>query len=176
MALRLPGFSFQDMSVLTYEWNWALYHVFTDELLMAIFWEETQFNNIPQVKGSAVGLGQIEPSELPKLKKYGITTDRKSILNNPGHAVECTAYFLQHLYESQKSPASKYVALKRYAGYYYDYAQWRLKIVDGWIACEKALAALPTPAWNHPEQVLSALSKSRAFSKTDAGIRGALFP
>ena len=101
--MRYPGFSFQEMVNLVYDNNWQLYQVFSDALLIAIFWEETQFNNIAQEKGTAVGLGQVEPRELWTLKKYGVFTNAKNILNSPAHAVEVTSYYLRHLYESQSS-------------------------------------------------------------------------
>ena len=45
--MRYPGFSFEEMVNLVYDNNCQLYQVFSDALLIAIFWEETQFNNRP---------------------------------------------------------------------------------------------------------------------------------
>lgn len=175
---RKPGYTFQDMVSLVYDNNWQLYQVFSDALLIAIFWEETMFNNVPQEKGSAVGFGQVEPRELWTLKAYGITTSAKGILADPAHSVEVTATYLRHLYESQtRSSKSRYEALKRYAGYYWDKAAWRLDIIAGWDACCRSLEALPSGAWaDHPDAVLNALAQARGFVKSDPTIRGALFP
>ena len=176
--MNLPGYSFEDMAGLVYDNNWQLCEIFGDALLIAIFWEETQFNNIPQNKGTAVGFGQLEPAELWTLKKYGIFTNGKNILNDPAHSVEVTTYFLRHLYESQTGTTkSRSEALKRYAGYYYDHAGWRLKLIAGWELCERALKAIPTASWNDdPDAIMNALSLSRGFVKTDPGIRNRLFP
>jgi len=175
--MRLPGFSFRQMHGLVYDNNWQLYQIFTDELLIAIFWEETQFNNIPQSGGTAVGLGQVEPSELWTLKKYGVQTNAAAILASPAHAVQITSYYLRHLYESQQTTwRSKSETLKRYAGYYWDKAAWRLMAITGWEACERALQQIPSDPWDYPDLVKSALSMARAFPKDDDRFHKALFP
>ena len=175
--MKQPGYSFAAMARLVYDNNWQLYEIFSDELLLAIFWEETQFNNIPQLRGTAVGFGQVEPAELWTLKKYGVTTNAKNILNDPGHSVEVTAYYLRHLYESQKAtPRTRGEALKRYSGYYYDRAAWRLNLIAGWEACERALKAIKGERARDPQAVLAALSLARGIDKSDAKVCGALFP
>jgi len=174
---RIPAFSFQDMVDLAYANNMAMWQVFPDELVLAICWEETQFNNIPQDKGSAVGLGQVEPGELPKLRQYGVYLDRKAILNDPANAIEAVSYMLMHSYVSQTSTTkTRREALKRYAGYYSDHAAWRLNTIAGWEACEKALLAIPDPKFGYPDQVLSALSHARGFKAVASSVRAALFP
>lgn len=176
--MRYPGFSFQEMVNLVYDNNWQLYQVFSDALLIAIFWEETQFNNIAQEKGTAVGLGQVEPRELWTLKKYGVFTNAKNILNSPAHAVEVTSYYLRHLYESQSGTMkSRNVALRRYGGYYYDHAAWRLKTIGGWEACERALDSISTSSLaESPDEVMNALALARGFPKSDPNFRNILFP
>jgi hypothetical protein len=175
--MKQPGYDFEAIAKLVYDHNWQLPTVFTDELLLSIFWEETQFNNIRQLKGTAVGFGQLEPAELWTLKPYGVITNAKNILNDPAHSVEVTSYFLRHLHESQKaSPKSRGEALKRYAGYYFDHAAWRLKIIAGWEACERALQAINGSWRDNADAVMNALSQSRGFDKSDPAMRGALFP
>jgi hypothetical protein len=175
--MKQPGYAFVDMVKLVYDNNWQMYDVFTDELLLAIFWEETQFNNMPQVQGTAVGFGQLEPAELWTLKKYGIHTNAKNILNDPAHSVKVTTYYLRHLYESQKAtPKTRAEALKRYAGWYFDHATWRLKVIAGWEACERALKGIKGGWSSDPQAVLAALSLARGIDKSDAKVRGALFP
>ena len=172
-----PGYTFDAIAKLVYDHHWQLHTMFTDALLLAIFWEETQFNNVPQLKGTAVGFGQVEPAELWTLRRYGIMTNAKNILNDPAHSVEVTSYYLRHLYESQQArPRSRSEALKRYAGYYYDRAAWRLKLIAGWEACERALLSINGRWSDEPEAVLSALAQSRSFEKTDPQMRNALFP
>lgn len=65
MALpKQPGLSYQDMyRLILFNRVQMLKEVFTIELLVAICWEETLFNNIKQDPGTAVGFGQTEPSE-----------------------------------------------------------------------------------------------------------------
>ena len=177
MKKKTPGYSYPDMAKLVFDSNWQLYHVFPGELLLAIFWEETLFNNIPQPNGTAVGFGQVEPAELWKLKKYGITTNAKSVLNDPSHSVDVAACYLRHLYESQTAKTkSRSEALKRYAGWYYDKAAWRLKIIAGWEACEKALLALGGDWEGNPAAVIRALSLARGIDPADTATTGALFP
>lgn len=175
--MKKPGYSFPDMAQLVWDNNWQLYHVFPDELLLAIFWEETLFNNIAQPNGTAVGFGQVEPAELWKLKKYGISTSAKAVLNDPAHAVDVSACYLRHLYESQTAPTkSRYEALKRYAGWYFDKAAWRLKVIAGWEACEKALLAVGGDWRSNAAAVTSALSLARGIDPADTAVRGLLFP
>ena len=175
---RLPGFSFEERASLVYDNNRDYYQTFGDSLLIAIFWEETMFNNVAQEQGTAVGLGQIEPAELWTLKQYGITTNAKNILNSPAHAVKVTAAYLNHLYQSQTAnPKRRSEALKRYAGYCWDKAAWRLTLIQGWEACAQALDNISAPVWSdNPEAVLNALALARGFSKSDPKIRAALFP
>ena len=107
----------------------------------------------------------------------GIMTNAKNILNDPAHSVEVTSYDLRYLYESQPAqPRSRSEALKRYAGYDYDRAAWRLKLIAGWQACERALLSINGRWSDEPEAVLSALAQSRSFGKTDPAVRSALFP
>jgi len=174
--MKLPAFSYYDVQSLVYANNTVLYSIFTDELITAIFWEESLFNNVRQPGGSAVGLGQVEPAELSKLRQYGVYVDAQSILADPAQAVVATSYMLYHSYQTQTGNKSKAEALKRYAGYYYDKASWRTKLISGWEACERALISIADPKSGHPTEVLNALSHARHFAKTDARYTKILFP
>lgn len=44
--------------------------IFTRELLVGIFWEETMFTNRKQVHGPAVGFGQVEPPTINAVNKF----------------------------------------------------------------------------------------------------------
>lgn len=136
------------------------------------------FNNVAQEQGTAVGLGQIEPAELWTLKKYGVSTNAKNILNSPAHCVKVTATYLNHLYQSQTvNPKLRSEALKRYSGYYWDKASWRLTLIRGWESCALALDKIKTPVWSDdPEAAMNALFLAREFSKSDPKMRAALFP
>jgi hypothetical protein len=67
MAFAQPGKSYEEM--------WQLIHnnlpqncPFSLELIMAICWEESLFNNMEQIGGTAWGFGQVEPAEYYKFR------------------------------------------------------------------------------------------------------------
>lgn len=132
---------------------------FTPQLLMAIFWEESLFTNTSQVHGTAIGFGQVEPAEMPK-----ITTDRARALGYYVEGVSAStrelpddlsvtvpSCYLLHLYHSSDASTVEgrvEFALRAYAGVYYEgpsslTRERRLEIVEGWRRCERALLALP---------------------------------
>ena len=61
MVAKLPGKSYDEMKALIIR-NHGLPYAFSYELLIAIFWEESFFNNLKQDGGTAWGFGQVEPS------------------------------------------------------------------------------------------------------------------
>lgn len=166
---KLPGKSFADMYELTYLGN-KYKDDFSDRLLLAIFWEETCFNNIHQTgKGTAVGFGQVEPSEFWKLKSYGlglpptrkvvtkymengkevtVTETIATSVPTEGQSVQATASIL-HCMRRQFS--SQQACLESYAGLSYakeieaknkvikPSSAERLKIIENRKACEKDL-------------------------------------
>src|SRR5262249_20674117 len=67
MAHARPGKSFMEMLELILANQRRPNDPFSPQLLMAIFWEEGFFTNKRQARGSAIGFGQAEPAELPKL-------------------------------------------------------------------------------------------------------------
>jgi hypothetical protein len=80
---KVPGMSFIGMVTLLEQWRVPLLKpVFSTELLLAIAWEETLFNNVKQDGGgTAVGFGQMEPSEFWKLRTSA-AKDRGYFINN----------------------------------------------------------------------------------------------
>ncbi|MHA7777828.1 hypothetical protein [Roseibium sp. M-1] len=64
---QLPGKSYDEMKALIIK-NHGIPYVFSWELLIAICWEESLFNNREQQGGSAWGFGQVEPSEFYKFE------------------------------------------------------------------------------------------------------------
>jgi len=172
-----PAFSYYEIQCLVYANNTILPSIFTDELLTAIFWEEHLFNNTKQDgKGTAVGLGQVEPRELPNLRKYGIYVDAHSILSDPAQAVIASSYMLYHCYQSQTGSKTRKEALRRYAGYYSDHAQWRLRTIAGWEQCERRLSVIEEPKSNHPAEVMDALNCARGFAPYRSIYSSILFP
>src|SRR6187401_1229856 len=80
---KVPGMSFIGMFTLLEQWRVPLLKpVFSTELLLAICWEESLFNNVKQDgDGTAVGFGQTEPSEFWKLRSSA-AKDRGYFINN----------------------------------------------------------------------------------------------
>jgi hypothetical protein len=67
MAFVQPGKSYEDVWDLIYR-NLPANSPFSLELIMAICWEESLFNNIEQIGGTAWGFGQVEPAEYYKFR------------------------------------------------------------------------------------------------------------
>ena len=94
------GISFSDMWDLIQENHSPA--VFSCQLLVGIFWEETMFTNRKQLQGPAVGFGQVEPATMKAVNAYygtnysvsliliddptsvAITSDVLSMLNDKG--------------------------------------------------------------------------------------------
>jgi hypothetical protein len=188
-----PGKSFVQMFDLIYSNNFAR-PTFSDRLLIAIFWEETLFNNIFQIGGgTGVGFGQVEPAEFYKLKKYGVSLPPvrkegwKTYSTRPlkdDESVKASAALLSHLHSALGSVQS---ALEGYAG-----VQWardnpsiakptaneRLTIIGGWKAC--ALKLEPCRPFREPTRaeendILDALQMARGFAARREEFRSLLF-
>lgn len=134
--------------------------VFTPALILAIFWEETMFQNIKQWQGGlAVGFGQIEKSSI-KLANQFVSGNSNSpfstqlILSDENVSVQASVALLDRYFSILKS---KKAALMGYSGQ-------RLAIVNKWLSCEAALQSLLVNAfgWNQIN-VEAALRKARTF-------------
>ena len=143
--------------------------IFADELYLGLFWEESIFNNLKQIGGTAIGFGQMEPAEFWQVKKYGINLSANNMLHDDALCVKATVLYMRHLTSALGSPDA---ALKGYAGYKYDHAAWRLTKIAGWRACANALQSGDT---SDPDVVKNALFKSRTFHRDDASYDDALF-
>lgn len=172
MAFNKPGKSYEDM--------WDLIHgnlppgsPFSLELILAICWEESMFNNMEQVGGSAWGFGQVEPAEFYKFEK---TDSAYRVLGlPPRHKVGSSTRLAGKLTETQSIQVviatlmhnythlsrSKMAALGAYAGVGYtgtdvpehlSDGNKRMKIVRGWLACEEYLQRNWTPPKMKPGQ------------------------
>ena len=162
---------------------------FSPQLLMAIFWEEGFFTNKKQLKGSAIGFGQAEPAELPKLTTHqardngyevpGVSAATREL--SDALAVTVPSCMLLHLFHSSRAPTTEgkvTSALHGYAGV--DYTgpsplsrDDRLRIIANWRKCEELLKALPFrvyPIVNYPgnltdleDKYMDALAKAKPF-------------
>jgi hypothetical protein len=127
-------------------------------LLIAIFWEETRFENIVQIGGGpGVGFGQVEPlgvrlgcafcGIIPAWNPADISPHK-----DDQKAVQITALWLHRLFCSSKAAnveQKKEFALKAYTGWFEKPShfkgtleEWRRKrqaIIDGWTECERHL-------------------------------------
>src|SRR5690348_4811983 len=74
-----PGMSYYGMLALIRAVRYPqLPATFTNELFVSLFWEETFFNNMRQTgAGTAVGFGQVEPSEFLKFHGGNPEDDEK---------------------------------------------------------------------------------------------------
>ena len=173
--------------------------MFSAELLIAIFWEESMFNNIPQEGGTAWGFGQCEPAEYwtlnPKLNpaavKFGyavpglphVVNKRLQGQLTPEQSVKVAAGALCHVYYNVKQ--SQKTALYAYAGVGYqgtDVAD-RLKkrgarqaIVADWQACEAYLQGTQPAGSDYPAFIKSGLRLAKPFKVDDPDFHRRLFP
>jgi hypothetical protein len=66
MLPKWPGTDITTMDSLITLNNIADHSAVTGELIMAICWEETFFNNVRQERGTAIGFGQMEPADMKR--------------------------------------------------------------------------------------------------------------
>jgi Transglycosylase SLT domain len=163
----IPGTDVGTMTDLIND-NGAQNPLITDQLLMAIFWEESLFNNIKQIGGSAIGFGQMEPTELKRMNGAGnIQVDVSRILADPATSVDATAQMLDAL----AWKLGKTEALRGYAGYYFKkdaaFRARRQLIITGWLSCENGLLEISQNVLDlvdAPDATIEALKKARPFN------------
>ncbi len=179
-----PGKSYIDMLMLTLKNHRSPGMPFTPQLLMAIFWEESLFNNMRQVGrnggfGPAIGFGQVERQELDKLgtqkaqeKGYYVPgVNRTTTIVSDDISVQIASCMLLHLYHASSATNSAgkvNFALRGYSGN-------RQAIIDRWKACERRLLELPfslykiinyeKPLLDFEDKVMDALTLSRPFNR-----------
>jgi hypothetical protein len=139
MAFGKPGKSYEEMWELIYA-NLPANSPFSLELVMAIAWEESLFNNQEQVGGTAWGFGQVEPAEYYKLQGAGaaypvtglppVRTYEVEVKNSEGKLIKIKKGRLSGVLTDQQSIqveisclmhgyralGSKHAALRAYAG------------------------------------------------------------
>jgi hypothetical protein len=113
--------------------------VFTPELLTAIFWEETNFQNIKQMGGGpAVGFGQVERDTIKMVNKaFNMNFTPDGILGDDNLSVQIASYTLSLLLRGTRS---KMGALNGYAGASANPAN--AAIPGHWLRCESLLVAV----------------------------------
>lgn len=113
--------------------------VFTPELLTSIFWEETEFQNIPQKDGGpAVGFGQVERPTIKAVNGFFKTHfTPEQILADDNVAVQITSYTLAKFF---RGLSTKMGALNGYAGTFSNPAN--KPIPARWVECERRLLAV----------------------------------
>lgn len=156
-----------------------LAHIFTPELLIGIFWEETRFQNKRQITrnggiGRAVGFGQVESQEVAKACSYcqvkPVWTPDE-ILASDEKGVQITGMLLRYLYSRSTDPAPqnrKLFALRGYVGWFnkpndfkgtlQEWQQKRACIYNGWLKCEEYLNSQPKDNPIQRQTVIAALN------------------
>jgi len=186
-----PGKSFTEMLDLILRNQRRPNDPFSSQLLMAIFWEESFFTNKKQRVGSAIGFGQVEPAELPKLTTQrardngyfvpGVSAKTRSLSDDL--AVTAPSCMLLHLFHTSKAPTTEQKvrwALEAYGGVHYQGKSSltpadRRRHIANWRKCEEKLKALPFSEYaianysgNFDEladRYLDALALSRRFNR-----------
>jgi peptidoglycan hydrolase-like protein with peptidoglycan-binding domain len=151
---------------------------FTGQIHMAIFWEETLFNNMSQDGGgAAIGFGQVETPELDKLATQeardlgyfvqGVSSATRNVSDDI--SVQISSCILLHLF--YHSTAATTALKKDFA--YNIYSGSRQDIVQRWRDCENSLLALPFSEYaivnyagsmaDLEQRYIAALKKSKAF-------------
>ena len=172
----IPGTDVGTMTDLINENNGAQNPLVTDQLLLAIFWEESLFNNIKQIGGTAIGFGQMEPTELKRMNGAGdIQIDVSRILADPAASVDATAQMLDALVWK----LGKSEALRGYAGYYFQkdaaFRARRQLTITGWLNCESGLLGISQNILDlvgAPDATIEALKKARPFNPGSPASQG----
>jgi hypothetical protein len=168
----MPRKTLKEMVDLT-EKNNEYTQIFPDELLIAIFWEETTFQNIEQIKGAqgkvGLGFGQVQEDSLPLIKvRLGKVFPRGLITQDDNMSVEVACCCLEALRQGFKtgSPESAYKV-----GYAGATAELRNQVLDGrtrgqianavWQA---SLDLIACKSWDDKAAVKAALMKARPAS------------
>ena len=190
---KLPGKSYDEMKALI-STNHGIPYVFSWELMIAICWEESLFNNEEQLKGTAWGFGQVEPSEfykfeteqakihgyyvdnLPPRIKIGNATKLQGKLTD-NQSVQVVSAALRHNFYARKR--DKMDALYAYGGVYYKgksslTVTERIAIINGWLDCEKHLQFFHQGV--DPDEIIKGLHMARNFKKVEGLFRPILFP
>jgi len=146
--------------------------VFPKELILAICWEETYFQNIRQEGGPAVGYGQLEKGGRRLANQYVLgqyTVDEGEfkdtfILARGDTSIRAVSYCLATLYE--RLGHSRKGALDGYAGV--KHRPENAAIPPRWLQCASALQGLFASAPNNFDPIAfeDALRKAKTFDSS----------
>jgi hypothetical protein len=147
---------------------------FPHELLIAIFWEETLFQNIEQVRGAegkkGLGFGQVQEDTLPLIKvRMGKAFPRSTITADDAMSVQVASYALESFRRGFKS-GSPEVAYK--VGYAGATADQKNQVLDGRTRGQIANAVwqssldLASCGWDNRAGVRAALMRARPASSS----------
>jgi hypothetical protein len=172
--------TFRKMLSLVREYHTEFTEDVSPELLLAIFWEESKFSNVPQKGGGpAVGYGQVEKQTLWLINQFFSTelmipmnwnaaevlgSDEKAVRVSP-RAIHMLRWKDLKTGKRRTSPDTQDAALKRYGGVGEANAglstSTQLGIIAGWKACERKLREM---AGNYTDgrRLREALSLARA--------------
>src|SRR5262245_26949824 len=94
---------------------------FPNELLIVIFWEETLFQNIEQIKGAegkkGLGFGQVQEDSLPLIKvRMGKPFPKSMSTADDAMSVEVASYALETFRRGMKSGSPESAYKVGYAG------------------------------------------------------------
>jgi hypothetical protein len=147
----MASMNYFDMRDLIIQNNTKYPGIFTHELLTAIFWEESRFQNITQQPtGPAVGFGQVERQEIPAVCSYAKispTWTPQQILTDDNKSVQIAMYALAKMFDALNR--NKLAALNGYAGanrFNPTTKKWEATrnaiIPPHWLQCETKLIAI----------------------------------
>lgn len=169
--------SVSHMLYLVSTWHTAMIDVFPPELVLAICWEETHWQNIPQYGGGpAVGYGQLERGGRYKANQYECGNynsysegrfTRTAILSSAEISIQAVGYCLAGLYNHPQLSHTRDGALNAYAGV--QHRPENKPIPGRWVKCADALRACLTSGWmSSPIAVEDALREARNFPRSGA--------
>jgi putative peptidoglycan binding protein len=157
--------------------------VCSKELILAICWEESFFQNIPQLGGPAVGYGQLE-RDGRRIANQHLTGNRsnfsegaftaQAILSSQQTSIRAISHCLAGLFDSL---GSQEAALNGYAGVRQRPAN--AAIPPRWKACERELQKVRSAFPFDPIAFENALRKAREFETSGTvydHIHGKLWP
>ncbi len=160
------GLNFYTMADLVDKYHLDYWQNFPDELILAIFWEESNFANARQIgwKQGAVGFGQVEPSTVTLANIWArdnypsdCNWTPADILTSDRKGVQITSRVLARYYEALGSVDS---ALNAYAG------SSNLHIPPRWKKCRDALVAMSD--YSDEDAVKAALKLAKPNSDPDS--------
>jgi hypothetical protein len=162
-----------EMISLTNENN-SFNQYFPNELLIAIFWEETLFQNIEQIRGAkgkkGLGFGQVQEDSLPLIKvRMGKAFPKDMITGDDAMSVEVASYALETFRRGFKSGRPETAYKVGYAG---ATEEQKNQVLDGRTRGQIANAVwqasldLVKCGWDNRDGVRAALMRARPASSS----------